>query len=158
MPTSLMKTVNFGKGKSGLPTVGYTLYDTSGTLIQERTTTGVFELGTGTGIYGSNISFDKGFTGMILWDTGDGSSTIFATDEYNGIEEDVIFIKAVTGGRWKLNPLTNVMTFYEEDNLTPVASFSMYNSVNQPSVMEVHQRIRNDDNIDASLLVNGIDP
>lgn len=158
MPTSLMKTVNFGKGKSNLPTVGYTLYDTSGTLVQERTTTGVFELGIGTGIYGSRISFDRGFTGMILWDTGDGNSIIFATDEYNGIEEDVIFIKAVTGGRWKLNPITNVMTFYEEDNLTPVASFSMYNSVNQPSVMEVHQRIRNDDNIDASLLVNGIDP
>jgi hypothetical protein len=94
--------------------------------------------------------------GTILWDTGE-EKAVFASDEYNGVEEDVSFIKSVTGGRWKLDPLTNVMTFYEEDNLTPIASFSMYNSTNQPSILEVHQRLRNDDNLDAKQLVAGID-
>lgn len=158
MSTVLTKTVNFGKGKSGKHTVGYTLYDDTGSLVQERTTSGVFELGVGTGIYSAKVEFDKGFVGTILWDTGDGVSTIYANEEYNGLEEDMLFVKAVTGGRWKLNPLTNEMTFYDDDNLTPVANFSMYNSVNQPSILEVHQRIRNDDRIDPQALVDGIDP
>jgi hypothetical protein len=156
MAKQLMKTVNFGRGKAGLSTVGYALYDASGTENGTRTTAGVFELGSNTGIYGARITFSKNFVGTILWDTGE-STPIFASDEYNGVEEDVSFIKSVTGGRWKLNPITNVMTFYEEDNLTPVASFSMYNSTNQPSVLEVHQRLRNDDNVDAKQLVAGID-
>jgi len=156
MAKQLMKTVNFGRGIAGLSTVGYALYDASGTENGTRTTAGVFELGSNTGIYGARITFEKNFVGTILWDTGE-EKAVFASDEYNGVEEDVSFIKSVTGGRWKLDPLTNVMTFYEEDNLTPIASFSMYNSTNQPSILEVHQRLRNDDNLDAKQLVAGID-
>lgn len=156
--TDLMKTVNFGKGKSGILTVGYTLYTDAGEIQQDRSTTGIFELGTGTGIFGAKIRFPKSFTGTILWDTGEGDKTSYATEEYNGVEEDLAFVKAVTGGRWKLDPITNVMTFFGDDNLTPVACFTMYNSVNNPSVLEVHQRIRNDDLIDASILISGIDP
>lgn len=158
MSTAVMKTVNFGKSKTGIATVGYTLYDTSGTVYTPRTSAGVFEIGMGTGIYGANITFASGFNGTILWDTGQGASTVYAMDEYNGLEEDLLFIKAVTGGRWKLDPINNFMIFYAEDNLTQVAKFSMYNSVNQPSVLEVHQRIRNDDGIDPNVLVEEIDP
>ena len=66
-------SVNFGIGKTGLSTVGYTIYNKSGSLKSANTTTGVAELGTGTGIYYVNITLEDDFDGIILWTTGEAS-------------------------------------------------------------------------------------
>jgi hypothetical protein len=68
MAFTLVRSANFGKSRTGLATVGYTLIGTpSG---QARTTTGVSEI-PGTGIYSATVTFPDGFAGVIEWDTGD---------------------------------------------------------------------------------------
>jgi len=158
MTTTLNKLANFGKNKTGLSTIGYTLYDTSGQVTTARTTSGVAEVGSGTGIYRANIAFPDNFSGSVLWDTGDGSSTLYATDEYNGVEADVNFIKAVNGGRWKLDPVTNEMIFYDSDNTTVIARFATYNESKTAAVVSVHQRLRNDAQANPATLIGQIDP
>lgn len=79
MAYTLYKTVNFGPGKASLATVGYTL--TGGS----RITAGVAEIGTATGIYGATVTFADGFAGSILWDTGQGGSTVYAAEEVNAV-------------------------------------------------------------------------
>ena len=93
-----LKTVNFGSGNAGLTTVGYTLYKTDGTVHTARTTSGVFEVGTSTGIYGCNISFPDKDETILLWDTG-GASPRYATDEstiqLNVIQEETDNIRII---------------------------------------------------------------
>ena len=66
-------SVNFGIGKAGLSTVGYAIYNKSGSIKSANTTTGVAELGTSTGIYYVNLTLDDDFDGIILWTTGEVS-------------------------------------------------------------------------------------
>lgn len=65
MSYSRVKTASFGPAKSGLSSVGYTLAGYA------RVTAGVAEVGTGTGIYSATVAIPDGFSGTILWDTGD---------------------------------------------------------------------------------------
>lgn len=74
--------VNFGISKAGLTTVGYTLLNSNDTEKQARTITGVFEVGTNTGIYGYLVSFDDDWIGTILWDTGEVSPR-YGVEEFN---------------------------------------------------------------------------
>lgn len=77
MPYALYKTANFGPGRSGLATVGYTL--TGGA----RVTAGVAEVAAGTGVYGATVALPDGFAGAILWDTGQGGQTAYAAEDVN---------------------------------------------------------------------------
>jgi len=83
MPSSLVKTVNFGSTKTGLADfVGYRLIDSSGLVAQERTQLGIYETYMGTGIYAANIEFPDDFTGTILWDI-EGTRPVYAAEEFN---------------------------------------------------------------------------
>lgn len=77
-----VKIVNFGPGRAGLATVGYTLFDSTGSVASVRTTTGVYELSAGTGIYAAYVPFEDDFDGSIMWDTS-GSNPIYAAEPYN---------------------------------------------------------------------------
>lgn len=55
---------DFGPGRTGLATVGYTLTG------QSRVTAGVGESPAGSGIYQASITHDSLFTGAIVWDLG----------------------------------------------------------------------------------------
>lgn len=78
MPLELLHNVNFGKSRTGLSTVGYTVKDISGSIVTPRTTGSVYEL-TG-GMYAAAITFPDDFNGSVCWDTGQlGSKTVFAT-------------------------------------------------------------------------------
>lgn len=77
MSYSVFKAVDFGPAKGGLSSIGYTL--TGGS----RVTIGVAEVGTATGIYGATVTFADAFSGSILWDTGEGASTVFAAEAIN---------------------------------------------------------------------------
>lgn len=157
MTIKLLKNVNFGGSKGGLSTVGFTLIGFAGEVISARTTGSVHEVGTNTGIYAAPITFTSTFSGSILWDTG-GEAPIYATEEYNQTEARINFIKGISGGRWKLDQNTNQMVFYDDDNSTAIARFSMYNSSKSASVSSVHQRIRNDDNAASAALIQSVDP
>ncbi len=141
MSIKLLKQVNFGDAEAGLGTVGFTLIDGDGTTSVPRSTTGVHEVGTSTGIYAAQITFATQFSGSILWDTG-ASSPAYAAEQYNPIAENIEFIKDIEGGRWTINGTTNKMTFYKSDNVTVVAEFDLQDSAGAPSVAEVFTRLR----------------
>jgi len=142
MPVSLIKNVNFGRSKGGLSTVGFTLIAEDGTEHAARTTTGVYEIGTSTGIYGANISFDDNFKGSILWDTGEGVNTVYAAENHTGFEADIRFIKAIEGGRWRIDARTKEMFFYSYDDGSLVAKFKLLNKEGAESVVDVFERRR----------------
>ncbi len=141
MGINLLKQVNFGPGYGGLSTVGFTVMDTLGVTSGSRSTSGVHEVGTNTGIYGAPVTFSTQFSGSILWDTG-GSSPVYAAEQYNPTAENIEFIRDIEGGRWTINGTTNKMTFYKSDNTTVVAEFDLQDSADAPSVSEVFTRLR----------------
>lgn len=136
----VLKTANLGRGKGGLSTVGFTIFNAEGTETSSRSTTGVHEIGTGTGLYGAQVSFASAFSGSIMWDTGDGSSKVYAVEEVNSIDGSVQYIKDLTAGMWKIDGTSKQMIFYAEDNATELARYNLKDSSGAGSVTEVFER------------------
>ena len=63
MSIKLVKSVNFGKSQGSLGTVGFTLIDGDGIVSTPRSTTGVNEVGTNTGIYAARLKFNFDIAG-----------------------------------------------------------------------------------------------
>jgi chromosome segregation ATPase len=76
----MLRVVNLGSAKSGLSSVGYSIYGVDGVLLQTRSTDGVVEIGSNTGIYSADISIPE-FDCIVLWDSGD-ASTRYSTEDY----------------------------------------------------------------------------
>jgi hypothetical protein len=159
MPLTVVKTVNFGKTRSNLGTVGYTLFDNAGVEIASRSVLGVYEVGIMTGIYAASITFPDGFAGSILWDTGQGADAVYATEEQNftdsasslsgditsiksALDADLTFVKDMLGGRWRIDHENFQMIFYKHDNVTEVARFDLRDKNNDPSFLSVFHRNR----------------
>jgi hypothetical protein len=159
MPVSAVKSANFGKLRGGLLTVGYTLYDESGDETSPRTTTGVHEVGVNTGIYAAPVTFPDNFKGSILWDTGEGAGTVYASEEQNNsdsasalsaditsikaaLSDDLTFVKDMLGGQWKIDDDNFQMIFYKDDNTTEVARFDLRDNKGSPSFLSVFLRSR----------------
>ena len=108
----LVKTVNFGKGLSDRPaSVYFSLYNTLGSSTTFRSSGSIYQIGSGTGIYGSEISFSQHFSGSILWEvTASNGSVVFASDE---IEIDSRLTRHFTVGQWEIDKATNQMIFYQ---------------------------------------------
>jgi len=143
---TLLKSVNFGSGQASLGTVGYTLIDAGGVEVVARSTIGVHEVGIGTGIYATNISFPITFTqGSVLWDTGTDPN-FFAAEQYNSTE-NVSSMLDWTGGRWELDDTNKMMVFYQGDNTDVIARFSLFDRNGNPDLDEVYNRVRNDETL-----------
>lgn len=94
---TFLKTVNFGSIKTGLSTVGYTLYDESGNVYKSRSTSGVFEVGS-TGIYGAKIDFPESQEVILIWDTGEATPRYAmdtSTIQLNTIQEETDRIRVI---------------------------------------------------------------
>jgi hypothetical protein len=154
---TLLKSVDFGRKFAGLESVGYTVIDELGSELIPRSgqEAGLHEVGSDTGIYAVLIEFHTDHA-SILWDTG-GTNPKYATEQYNRIEnnprldstwEDVSFIKAVTGGRWSIDPTKCQMIFYDEQNESVKARYSLFGIDGNPCVDGVFSRVRNDADLD----------
>ena len=135
------KNVNFGKSRSGLSTVGYTLLDTTGSVVLSRTTSGVYELTPNSGLYACNITFPDNFHGSILWDTGQISTLIqYATEQYNYEENNpkVDDIWNVEYGRWRI--INNQMIFYKPDGITEISRFDLFDENGSPTMSSPFER------------------
>lgn len=86
---NFVSTANFSSSNAGLSTVGYAIYNLDGTVNQSRTTSGVVELGTSTGIYRTIITYPPFFQGFVLWDTG-GGSPVYASESINPQDADPV--------------------------------------------------------------------
>jgi len=166
MPLTLLQNANFGRNRAdvtGSTGVGYTVLDVAGAVVSPRTTTGVYQLTSGSGIYAANVTYPDNFNGQILWDcpaiTGSMSlilSKSFATEEQNvqandpKVADTWQMVNSVTGsiqrlidsayGRWHI--IGNQMNFYKEDNVTLVATYNLYDDLVAPSMDAVFQRIK----------------
>lgn len=77
--------VDFGSGKAGLSTVGFTVFNSAASILQARTTTGVTNIaigGTNTGIYTAQYTTGDNDSGFVVWDTGEASPR-FAPEYYS---------------------------------------------------------------------------
>lgn len=79
MARTALRVVNFGSGKGGLATVGYAIYGVDGAEVVARSTAGVVEIGTSTGIYSANVTLPD-YDAIVLWDTGEATPK-YATEE-----------------------------------------------------------------------------
>lgn len=165
MPLVQTRNVNFGTRRSGMTGstgVGYTIFAADGSIFQARTTTGVYEIMSGSGCYAASMSFPTNFHGNVAWDTGSGS---FAVEQYNEEENNPVvyaitgtlaqlsgtmsvmsgqvqFLYDMEGGRWKLNAATNQMLFYASDNTTLIATFNLFDISGAPTIDQVAERQR----------------
>lgn len=167
MPNLMLQNVDFGPvraDQTGSSGVGYSLLDENGATIVVRTTTGVYQLASGSGLYAAYISWPDSFNGQIIWDcpafTGSSGfiyKQAFATEDYNVQANDPIvettytllsgtLVPQIQGlydvafGRWKIDPVANTMTFYRADNVTVVAVFNLFDSSGSPAFDGVFER------------------
>lgn len=158
MALTQLRNVNFGKTLADkVGSIGYTLVDSTGSVTSARTTTGVFQTVSGSGLYSANIVFPDGFRGQVVWDSGNAlSSTVYATEQFNieennpSVEEIKTIVTAsaarieqlydIQYGRWKI--VNNSMVFYKEDNVTVVATFNLLDENGNPTMDAVFDRRR----------------
>lgn len=166
MSLSQLRNVNFGRNRAnvtGSTGVGYTVLDTVGSVVTPRTTAGVYQLTSGSGLYAAYISFPDSFRGQVMWDCppttgslGQILSQSFATEQYNyeennplvdDIDAKVTQMSGTIGqlydiqfGRWKI--VGNQMLFYKDDNATLVATFNLFDDVGAPSMDAVFERVK----------------
>lgn len=142
MSIAQVRSVDFGSAYGGLLTVGYAVLDSTGAIVSVRTTTGVYELVSGSGMYAANITFTDDFRGSIVWDTGTVSNVRYATEQYNYEENNpkVDNVYDIERGRWKIE--SNQMIFYKEDNATEVARFNLFDESGNPTMDSPFERRR----------------
>ncbi len=141
MPVAIVRTVNFGRSKRDLSTVGYTVVRANGTIETQRTTDGVYQVLPGSGIYAVNATVPDAFSGTIAWDTGDDAAAAYAVEEFD-VATRVSFVQDVEEGRWRILPETNEMVFYKPDNSTELMRFELRDNNNNPSIATVFTRVR----------------
>jgi hypothetical protein len=157
MSITRVKTANFGKTKSGLANVGFTVFNSTGIEAASRSTLGVYEVGILTGIYSAPVTFSDNFSGTILWDTGEAPEPTFASEEINlsdsagslsgditdiksAISSDLTLVRDMIAGRWSIDHENFQMIFYKEDNATEVARFDLRDKNDKPSYLSVFNR------------------
>lgn len=158
MSIQQLRNVNFGRNRAnatGSLGVGYTILDETGAITSARTTAGVYQIASGTGIYATYATFPDNFRGQIYWDTGTAFVTAsFAVEQYN-VEENNPLVDAIhtkvtqmsgtigqlydqSYGRWKIE--NDQMKFYKEDNVTLVATFDLFDDTGTPTMDAVFER------------------
>lgn len=155
-----VRNVEFGERKTaatGSTGVGYALLLPDGTPVVTRTTVGVTEVLSGSGIYSAPITIPDAFKGIIMWDTGAAfSRTYYASEEFNYDQGDpnsaavLAAIQSITGsverilslteGRWKIE--NNQMKFFEADNTTLIATYNLFDENGNPTMGGVFERVK----------------
>ena len=135
----VLQTANLGKGYSNISgSIRYSIYDTLGTEITSATNTGIYELGSATGLYGVELNLNNRFSGSIVWSIN-GNTSVYATEE---IKMDQKMARYIHTGRWIIDENTNQMVFYEDDNVTEIARYDLKDRDGNASITEIFERTR----------------
>ena len=133
----VLQTVNLGKTLSAnASNVRYSVYDTLGSIKVSATNSGIYELGTSTGIYGAELNLSTQFSGSILWSVINAPS-VFATEE---IKIDQKMARYIHTGRWKIDKDEKQMIFYQDDNTTEIAKYELLDADGAASVTDLFER------------------
>lgn len=134
----VLQTANLGRSVGGISgSVRYALYDTLGSEVSASANTGIYELGSTTGIYGVELNLSPQFSGSIVWSVTSAPS-VFATEE---VKIDQKMARYIHTGRWTVDSDANQMVFFQDDNTTVIARYNLFDSTGAPSVTEVFDRV-----------------
>jgi hypothetical protein len=135
----VLQTANLGKGYADRTSdIRYSIYDTLGSETTSATNTGIYQLGTTTGLYGVELNLNNRFSGSIVWSV-DGNTSVYATEE---IKMDQKMARFIHTGRWIIDESTNQMVFYEDDNVTEIARYDLKDRDGNASITEIFERTR----------------
>lgn len=157
MSLTLLQNANFGYSRAnvtGSTGVGYRLMDAAGNLVLARTTVGVYQLTSGSGLYAANVTYPNSFNGQIMWDCPAVGvlSASYATENYdfriadtwsetNGLTGSIQSLLDVGYGNWQI--VGNQMVFYASGSTsTAVATFNLLDDVGNPTMDAVFKRVR----------------
>ncbi len=133
----VLQTANLGKGYSGISgSIRYQLFDTLGASVLSARNTGVYELGTSTGLYGVQLNLSTQFSGSIVWSIN-GNTNVYATEE---VKIDQKMARYIHTGRWLVDENTNQMVFYQDDNTTEIARYALFDRNGASSIDELFER------------------
>ena len=133
----VLQTANLGKGYSGISgSIRYQLFDTLGVSVLSAINTGVYELGTSTGLYGVQLDLSTQFSGSIVWSV-DGNTRVYATEE---VKIDQKMARYIHTGRWLVDENTNQMVFFQDDNSTEIARYALFDRNGVSSIDELFER------------------
>lgn len=135
----VLQTANLGKGYADRTSdIRYSIYDTLGSETTSATNTGVYQLGTSTGLYGVELNLNNRFSGSIVWSV-DGNTSVYATEE---IKMDQKMARFIHTGRWIVDEDSNQMIFYEDDNETEIVRYNLKDRNGNASINEIFERVR----------------
>lgn len=133
----VLQTTNLGSSLGGISgSIRYSLYDTLGSEVTSATNSGVYELGTSTGVYGVELNLSTQFSGSIVWSVTSAPS-VFATEE---VKIDQKMARYIHTGRWVVDENTNEMIFYQDDNVTEIAKYALFDRNGNSSIAELFER------------------
>ena len=133
----ILQTANLGKSQGGISgSIRYTVYDTLGAETIASTNSGIYEVGSSTGIYGVEIDISTQFSGSILWSVN-GNTSVYASEE---IKSDQKMARYIHTGRWKIDQANKQMIFYQDDNSTELARYNLFDRNGNPSIQEIFDR------------------
>lgn len=133
----VLQTVNLGSSLGGISgSIRYELFNTLGTTVVSSRNTGIYEIGTSTGIYGVELNLSTQFSGSILWSVT-SAPKVFATEE---VKIDQKMARYIHTGRWEVDENTNQMIFYQDDNSTEIARYALFDRNGNSSITELFER------------------
>lgn len=133
----VLQTANLGGSLGGISgSIRYALYDTKGVEKVSSTNTGIYELGSSTGLYGVELDLSTQFSGSIVWSVS-GNSSVFATEE---VKIDQKMARYIHTGRWEIDEENKEMAFYQDDNSTEIARFKLFDRNGVASIDELFER------------------
>lgn len=132
----VLQTANLGRSQGGASgSIRYAVFDTLGTEVVSSTNTGVYEIGSTTGIYGVELNLSTQFSGSILWSVS--GSQIFASEQ---IKIDQKMARYIHTGRWLIDENTKQMVFFQDDNRTEIARYDLFDRNGSASITELFER------------------
>ena len=133
----VLQTANLGKGYASISgSIRYELYDTTGNNTVSATNSGIYELGTATGLYGVQLDLSTQFSGSIVWSIN-GNSNVYAVEE---VKIDQKMARYIHTGRWLVDESSKEMIFYQDDNATEIARYGLYDRDGNASITELFER------------------
>lgn len=135
----VLQTANLGKGYADRTTdIRYSIYNTLGVETTSATNTGIYQIGSSTGLYGVELNLNNLFSGSIVWSI-DGNSSVYATEE---IKIDQKMARYIHTGRWIIDESSKQMIFYEDDNTTEIVRYDLKDRDGNASIDEIFERRR----------------
>ena len=134
----VLQTTNLGKSLGGSTSdIRYSIYNTLGVQSGSTTNTGIYEIGSSTGLFGVQLDVSTSFSGSIVWSVN-GNTSVYAVEE---VKIDQKLTRIIQTGRWKIDKDDKQLIFYDADNDTELIKYNLFDRKGAASIDEVFDRV-----------------